>query len=78
MNGKELLERGLRRGIPLWQMEDELDWQESAASARQSLVVPHSRGLTAKCRASCQLLLLLFGWFFKRAVHLTRSHSHHK
>ena len=29
MNGKELLERGLRRGFPLWQIEDELDWREN-------------------------------------------------
>jgi hypothetical protein len=31
LNGKELLERGLRRGIPLWQIEVELDWQENQA-----------------------------------------------
>jgi hypothetical protein len=29
MNGTELLERGLRRGIALWRIEDELDWQEN-------------------------------------------------
>ncbi len=29
MNGKELLERGLRLGIPLWRIEDEFDWQEN-------------------------------------------------
>ena len=29
MNGKELLERGLRRGIPLGRIEDELDWREN-------------------------------------------------
>jgi hypothetical protein len=28
LNGKELLERGLRRGIALWRIEDESDWQE--------------------------------------------------
>jgi hypothetical protein len=32
MNGKELLERGLRLGIPLWRIEEELDWQENQAS----------------------------------------------
>ena len=30
MNGKELLERGLQSGVPLWRIEDELDWQENA------------------------------------------------
>jgi hypothetical protein len=29
MNGKELLERGIRSGIALWRIEDELDWQEN-------------------------------------------------
>ena len=29
MDGKELLEQGLRRGIPLWRIEEELDWQEN-------------------------------------------------
>ncbi len=29
MNGKEVLERGLRHGIPLWRIEDELDWREN-------------------------------------------------
>jgi len=29
MNGKKLLERGLRLGIPLWRIENELDWQEN-------------------------------------------------
>jgi hypothetical protein len=29
MDGKELLIQGLRRGIALWQIEDELDWQEN-------------------------------------------------
>ncbi len=29
MNGKELLNRGLRLGIPLWRIEDELDWREN-------------------------------------------------
>ena len=28
MDGKELVERGLRNGIPLWRIEGELDWQE--------------------------------------------------
>ena len=29
MNAKQLLERGLRRGVPLWRIEDKLDWQEN-------------------------------------------------
>ena len=29
MDGQELLERGLRLGIPLWLIENELDWQEN-------------------------------------------------
>ena len=29
MTGKELLERGIRRGIQLWRIEDQLDWQEN-------------------------------------------------
>ena len=29
MNGEESLERGLRRGVALWRIEDELDWQEN-------------------------------------------------
>ena len=29
MNGKELVEQGLRLGIDLWRIEDELDWQEN-------------------------------------------------
>jgi hypothetical protein len=29
MNGRELLERGLRLGVPLWRIEAELDWQEN-------------------------------------------------
>jgi hypothetical protein len=29
MDGNELLERGLRCGIALWRIEDELDWQEN-------------------------------------------------
>ena len=32
MNGKELVEQGLRRGIALWRIEDELDWQENQDS----------------------------------------------
>ena len=29
MNGKEMLERGLRLGIALWRIEVELDWREN-------------------------------------------------
>ena len=29
MNGRKLVEKGLRRGIPLWQIEERLDWQEN-------------------------------------------------
>jgi hypothetical protein len=29
MNGKELIEQGLRLGIPLWRIEEELDWREN-------------------------------------------------
>jgi hypothetical protein len=29
MNGRELLERGLKLGIPLRRIEEELDWQEN-------------------------------------------------
>ena len=29
MDGKELLERGIRRNIPLWRIENELDWREN-------------------------------------------------
>ena len=32
INGKELLERGIRRGIVLWRIEDKLDWQENHRS----------------------------------------------
>ena len=28
MNEKELLKQGIRRGIPLWRIEEELDWRE--------------------------------------------------
>jgi hypothetical protein len=34
MNGKELLERGLRRGVALWRLEEELDWRENQAPRR--------------------------------------------
>jgi hypothetical protein len=34
MNGKEMLERGLRRGMALWRIEDELDWQENQSRCR--------------------------------------------
>ena len=29
MNGEELFQQALRRGIPLWRIEDELDWREN-------------------------------------------------
>jgi hypothetical protein len=32
MNARELLERGLRRGIALWRIEEELDWRENQGS----------------------------------------------
>ena len=34
MTGVELLERALRRSIPLWRIEDELDWQENQGPRR--------------------------------------------
>jgi hypothetical protein len=34
MNGRELLERGLRRGVALWRLEEELDWRENQGSRR--------------------------------------------
>ncbi len=67
MNGQELLERWLCRGVPLWRIEDELDWQENAANARQSALLPQARGPTAMGRASWRPLLFLFGWFFGKS-----------
>ena len=43
MNGKELLEQGLRRGVALWRLEEELDWQQNQELRRaehNSLPVP--------------------------------------
>ena len=34
MNGKELLEQGLRHGVALWRLEEELDWQENQGPRR--------------------------------------------
>ncbi len=42
MNGKDLTERGLCQGIPLWRIEDELDWRENVVAARQSASRPRS------------------------------------
>jgi hypothetical protein len=44
MNGKELLERGIRRGIPLWRIEAELDWRENQGPRWVKDDVPKRRG----------------------------------
>jgi len=44
MNGEELLEQGLRRGIALWRIEDELDWQENQGPRRAAYDVRKERG----------------------------------
>ncbi len=69
MNRKELLEQGLRQGIPLWRIEDALDWQENTVSARQSALLPKARRPTARSRALWQPLSFFFGWFFNQVMH---------
>jgi DNA polymerase III psi subunit len=75
MDGKELVERGLRNGIPLWRIEGELDWQENADPVRQSALLPQVRRPAAMGRALWQPMFLLFGSVFNRAVHLLGLHS---
>ena len=29
MNGEELTKRGLRLGVPMWRIEEDLDWREN-------------------------------------------------
>ena len=36
MNGKEAIERALRLGIPLWRIEEELDWQDQQSAHSQN------------------------------------------
>jgi hypothetical protein len=43
MNGKEMLERGLRRGIALRRIEGELDWQEQQGPGRAEYAVRKQR-----------------------------------
>jgi hypothetical protein len=74
MDEKELLERGLQSGVPLSQMEGELDWQENVAAARRAAVLRESGG-TALGRVLWQPLVFLFGWFFKRVMHAVSPHS---
>jgi len=70
MNGKELLEQGLRSGIPLWRIEDELDWRENQGPRwsedgvrKQHDPVCRSVHDVSSLR---QTVNLLFGWFFNR------------
>lgn len=72
MSGKDLVERELHRGIPLWRIEDEMDWQENVVLSRKSVLLPETRGPTARGRSRWQPLLFLFGWLFNRVVHRVR------
>ena len=69
MDGKERLEQGLRQGIPLWRIEDEMDWEENAAATRQTALFREARDPTARGRSAWQPLFFLFGWFFNRVLH---------
>ncbi len=50
MNGKELLNRGLRLGIPLWRIEDELDWRENQGPCGAEDDGASSAGLSSTAR----------------------------
>jgi hypothetical protein len=52
MNGKELLEQGLRRGIALWRIEEELDYQDNQGP----------RSADAECDVSKQRTPVVRGW----------------
>ncbi len=57
MNGKELLERGIRRGIPLWRIEEELDWQDVPGIRVQVHLHPGGSGRQAVNLAAAYLHL---------------------
>jgi hypothetical protein len=71
MIGKDIVERELRREIPLWRIEDELDWQENAALSRKS-ALPDARGATVRGKSRWQPLFLFFRWLSNLAGHRVR------
>jgi hypothetical protein len=72
MIGKDQVERELRREIPLWRIEDELDWQENAALSRKSALLPEARAATVRGKPWWQPLFLFFRWLSNLAGHRVR------
>ena len=69
MNAKQSVERGLRNGIPLWRIQEQLDWQENAASAPRSGFFRQVKSPAAIQRALWQPMFFLMGWVVTRVRH---------